>query len=174
MAPARGLLMRSRGLPEPALNRLKKAGVDLSNGYPYNTPRPLYLQHVYQIRDGDRAPAQRHGAACEELGPDFRKIIDGGLAIYRSAHPYLARDDRRRGPDRGESGAILKYLFHVFQSNVDIQNHGSQRALGLRRHTSQAWDSGDVIAEKPYFDPNAPTERQALGCWTKGSCHLMG
>lgn len=39
------------GLPEPALNRLKKAGVDLSQGYPYRPSRPLYLQDVYKIRN---------------------------------------------------------------------------------------------------------------------------
>ncbi|KAI0596728.1 taurine dioxygenase [Biscogniauxia sp. FL1348] len=39
------------GLPEPALLRLKKAGVDLSNGYPYRPSRPLYLQDVYNIRN---------------------------------------------------------------------------------------------------------------------------
>lgn len=38
------------GLPEPALQRLKKAGIDLSNGYPYRPARPLYLQDVYDIR----------------------------------------------------------------------------------------------------------------------------
>ena len=39
------------GLPEPALQRLTKAGVDLSQGYPYRPSRPLYLQDVYKIRD---------------------------------------------------------------------------------------------------------------------------
>lgn len=39
------------GLPEPALQRLKKAGIDLSNGYPYRPARPLYLQDVYNIRN---------------------------------------------------------------------------------------------------------------------------
>lgn len=38
------------GLPEPALKRLQKAGVDLSQGYPYRPSRPLYLQDVLQIR----------------------------------------------------------------------------------------------------------------------------
>lgn len=38
------------GLPEPTLRRLQKAGVDLSNGYPYRPSRPLYLQDVQQIR----------------------------------------------------------------------------------------------------------------------------
>lgn len=38
------------GLPEPTLARLKKAGIDLSNGYPYRPSRPLYLDDVYKIR----------------------------------------------------------------------------------------------------------------------------
>lgn len=37
-------------LPEPTLARLKKAGVDLSNGYPYRPSRPLYLDDVYKLR----------------------------------------------------------------------------------------------------------------------------
>ncbi|KAI5924145.1 taurine dioxygenase [Camillea tinctor] len=39
------------GLPEPTVLRLKKAGIDLSNGYPYRPSRPLYLQDVYEIRN---------------------------------------------------------------------------------------------------------------------------
>ena len=39
------------GLPDRTLQRLKKAGVDLSNGYPYRPSRPLYLQDVYKIRN---------------------------------------------------------------------------------------------------------------------------
>ncbi|KAF2718147.1 alpha-ketoglutarate-dependent taurine dioxygenase [Polychaeton citri CBS 116435] len=42
------------GLPGPARARLEKAGVDLSDGYPYRPARPLYLQDVYAIRDYDR------------------------------------------------------------------------------------------------------------------------
>ncbi|RYP22391.1 hypothetical protein DL765_001743 [Monosporascus sp. GIB2] len=88
-------------------------------------------------RRGSRT-AQRHGAAYEEPSRDFRKIIDGGLAISRSAHPYLARDDPEAGPRSVERVA---------------PGHRLEDTLG--RHASQTWDSGDVIAEKPYFDPNA-------------------
>ncbi|OQN97579.1 hypothetical protein B0A48_16443 [Cryoendolithus antarcticus] len=42
------------GLPGPARARLEKAGVDLSEGYPYRPDRPLYLQDVYALRDYDR------------------------------------------------------------------------------------------------------------------------
>lgn len=42
------------GLPEPARKRLEKAGIDLSDGYPYRPSRPLYIDDVYNIRDYDR------------------------------------------------------------------------------------------------------------------------
>lgn len=42
------------GLPQAAAKRLTKAGVDLSQGYPYRPLRPLYVQDVYNIRDEDR------------------------------------------------------------------------------------------------------------------------
>ena len=37
-------------------------------------------------------------SAYEKLSPGFRKIIDGKKAVYRSAHPYLDRDDPVAGP----------------------------------------------------------------------------
>jgi len=37
-------------------------------------------------------------AAYEKLSPDFRKIIDGKKAVYRSAHTYLDRNDPTAGP----------------------------------------------------------------------------
>jgi alpha-ketoglutarate-dependent taurine dioxygenase len=37
-------------------------------------------------------------AAYEKLSPSFRKIIDGKTAIYRSAHPYLDRENPEAGP----------------------------------------------------------------------------
>jgi hypothetical protein len=39
------------GLPAPARERLQKAGVDLSNGYPYRPARPLYLDDAYSVRN---------------------------------------------------------------------------------------------------------------------------
>ncbi|KAK5791808.1 hypothetical protein VI817_007117 [Penicillium citrinum] len=37
-------------------------------------------------------------SAYEKLSPLFRKIIDGKTAIYRSAHPYLDRENPEAGP----------------------------------------------------------------------------
>lgn len=37
-------------------------------------------------------------AAYEKLSPEFRKIIDGRQAVYRSSHPYLDRNKPEAGP----------------------------------------------------------------------------
>jgi hypothetical protein len=42
------------GLPPTSRARLEKAGIDLSNGYPYRPAKPLYLQDVYEIRNKER------------------------------------------------------------------------------------------------------------------------
>ncbi|KAI9742611.1 MAG: hypothetical protein M1818_003752 [Claussenomyces sp. TS43310] len=83
------------------------------------------------------------------------------------------------GLDKDESDVILNYLFHVYESNVDIQVR-----FKWTPRTSAIWDNRITIhnaswdyegseprhgtrvttlAEKPYFDPDAPTRRQALG-----------
>ncbi|KAH8695135.1 alpha-ketoglutarate-dependent taurine dioxygenase [Talaromyces proteolyticus] len=41
-------------LPKLARDRLEKAGIDLSQGYPYTPARPLYLDDVYNIRNDER------------------------------------------------------------------------------------------------------------------------
>jgi len=156
-------------------------------------------------------------SAYEKLSPDFRKIIDGKKAVYRSAHTYLDRNDPHAGPkhierihplvrvhpatgwkalwvnramtdrivglDRAESDAILNYLYHVYETNVDIQVR-----FKWTPRTSALWDNRITIhnaswdyegneprhgtrvtslAEKPYFDANAPTRREALGLVTE-------
>lgn len=152
-------------------------------------------------------------AAYEKLSPDFRKIIDGKKAVYRSAHPYLDRNDPTSGPkyierthplvrvhpatgwkalwvnramtdrivglDKAESDVILNYLYDVYERSVDIQVRFKwtprTSALWDNRITihNASWDYGGrhprhgtrvtSLAEKPYFDANAPTRRQALG-----------
>lgn len=37
-------------------------------------------------------------SAYEKLSSEFRKIIDGRYAVYRSAHAYLDREDPNAGP----------------------------------------------------------------------------
>lgn len=147
------------------------------------------------------------------MSPEFRKIIDGRQAVYRSAHPYLDRSNPEAGSkyiervhpivrvhpatgwkslwvnramtshivglDRAESDLILKYLYDVYEKNVDIQVRfkwtPGTSALWDNRITihNASWDyeGGEPrhgtrvtsLAEKPYFDPKAKTRREALG-----------
>ncbi|KAI6375102.1 hypothetical protein MCOR25_002996 [Pyricularia grisea] len=152
-------------------------------------------------------------AAYEKLSPAFRKIIDGLEAVYHSAHQYLDQENPTAGPkyiervhplvrvhpatgwkalwvnramtdrivglDREESDTILNYLYHVYESNVDIQVRFKwtprTSAIWDNRITihNASWDYAGkeprhgtrvtTLAEKPFFDPAAPTRRQALG-----------
>ncbi|KAK4500736.1 hypothetical protein PRZ48_008926 [Zasmidium cellare] len=152
-------------------------------------------------------------AAYEKLSPNFRAIIDGRTAIYRSAHAYLDRNDPTAGPkyierehplvrvhpatgwkalyvnramtvrivglDKGESDAILEYLYKVYEGNVDIQcrfkwTPGSSAIWDNRitmHNASWDYEGGEprhgtrvtALAEKPFFKADAPTRRQALG-----------
>ncbi|CZT08090.1 hypothetical protein WAI453_002272 [Rhynchosporium graminicola] len=83
------------------------------------------------------------------------------------------------GLDKGESDAILNYLFEVYESNVDIQVRfkwtPKTSALWDNRITmhNASWDYEGLeprhgtrvtsLAEKPYFVADAPTRREALG-----------
>ncbi|KAM7197903.1 hypothetical protein V8F33_005395 [Rhypophila sp. PSN 637] len=152
-------------------------------------------------------------SAYEKLSPEFRKIIDGKKAVYRSAHPYLDRENPTAGPqyvervhplvrvhpatgwkalwvnramtvrivglDKPESDLILNYLYDVYEKNVDIQVRfrwtPKTSALWDNRITihNASWDYNGryprhgtrvtSLAEVPYFDPKAPTRREALG-----------
>lgn len=102
---------------------------------------------------------------------------------WKSLFVNRAMTDRIVGLDRAESDVILNYLYDVYEQNVDIQvrfkwTPGSS-ALWDNRITihNASWDYGGrhprhgtrvtSLAEKPYFDPSAPTRRQALGLLDK-------
>ncbi|TVY40585.1 putative alpha-ketoglutarate-dependent sulfonate dioxygenase [Lachnellula subtilissima] len=83
------------------------------------------------------------------------------------------------GLDKAESDVILNYLYDVYEKNVDIQVRfkwtPKTSALWDNRITihNASWDyEGSEprhgtrvtsLAEKPFFDPEAPTRREALG-----------
>ncbi|KAK3296329.1 uncharacterized protein B0H64DRAFT_167944 [Chaetomium fimeti] len=163
-------------------------------------------------------------SAYEKLSPLFRKFIDGKQAVYRSAHPYLDRENPTAGPrhierthplvrvhpgtgwkalwvnramtvrivglDKAESDLILNYLHDVFEKSVDIQVRfkwtPGTSALWDNRITihNASWDYGGryprhgtrvtSLAEVPYFDPGAPTRRQALGLLDKNEKEALG
>jgi alpha-ketoglutarate-dependent taurine dioxygenase len=71
------------GLPEPARKRLEKAGIDLSNGYPYRPAKPLYLDDVYKIRDYDR----EHVDPGTRADPEKKALLSAAKeVIHLTAH----------------------------------------------------------------------------------------
>lgn len=54
-------------------------------------------------------------SAYEKLSPDFRKIIDGKYAVYRSAHPYLDRENPEAGP---KYSMYICYLYALRYLNL--------------------------------------------------------
>ena len=58
------------GLPAPARERFEKAGIDLSNGYPYRPARPLYLQDAFAVRN---EPWEHHDAGARAAKTDKTK-----------------------------------------------------------------------------------------------------
>lgn len=67
------------GLPEAARQRLIKAGIDLSEGYPYRPAAPLYLQDAYNIRNTERAhddPGARADRSKKNLLSAATKVTD--------------------------------------------------------------------------------------------------
>ncbi|KAH8777438.1 taurine dioxygenase [Diaporthe sp. PMI_573] len=67
------------GLPVSTAARLKKANIDLSNGYPYRPSRPLYLDDVYKIRSKERVhndPGARADKEKKSLFSAATKVTD--------------------------------------------------------------------------------------------------
>jgi len=65
------------GLPPNSRARLEKAGIDLSNGYPYRPAKPLYLQDVYNIRNVDR----EHREAGAHADPDKKALFTAAKEV---------------------------------------------------------------------------------------------
>lgn len=70
-------------LPEAARRRLEKAGIDLTNGYPYRPAKPLYLDDIYKIRDYDR----EHIDPGSRADPEKRALLGAAKEVkHLTAH----------------------------------------------------------------------------------------
>jgi hypothetical protein len=80
-------------LPEPAKQRLQKAGIDISQGYPYIPPKPEFIQDVYAIRAEDR----EYTDAGTRADPQKKALFSAAKAVsvWNSA---LTKDKRTNGP----------------------------------------------------------------------------
>ncbi|KAI1169341.1 alpha-ketoglutarate-dependent sulfonate dioxygenase [Nemania serpens] len=128
--------------------------------------------HAYLDRDAPSAGPKY----VERVHPLVRVHPATG---WRALWVNRAMTDRIVGLDRAESDVILNYLYDVYESNVDIQVRfkwtPGTSALWDNRITihNASWDYGGrhprhgtrvtSLAEKPFYDPSAPTRREALG-----------
>lgn len=118
------------GLPEPARKRLEKAGIDLSNGYPYRPAKPLFLDDVYKIRDYDREhvdPGSRADPEKKSLFGAAKEVIDLTAHIGTEIVGLQLKDLTDQQKD--ELGLLIAERSVVFFRDQDISPQ-QQKALG--------------------------------------------
>jgi hypothetical protein len=118
------------GLPEPARARLEKAGIDLSEGYPYRPSRPLYLDDVYKIRNQDRDhvdPGTRADPEKKALLSEAKEVIHLTRHIGTEIVGLQLKDLTDQQKD--ELGLLIAERSVVFFRNQDISPQ-QQKALG--------------------------------------------
>lgn len=118
------------GLPEAARKRLEKAGIDLSNGYPYRPAKPLYLDDVIKIRDYDREhvdPGSRADPEKKALFSAAKEVIDLTAHIGTEIVGLQLKDLTDKQKD--ELGLLIAERSVVFFRDQDISPQ-QQKALG--------------------------------------------
>lgn len=117
-------------LPEATQKRLEKAGIDLSNGYPYRPARPLYLQDVYEIRNVDREhvdPGARADKSKKALFSAATKVTDLTTHIGTEIEGLQLKDLTAEQKD--QLGLLIAERSVVFFRNQDISPQ-QQKELG--------------------------------------------
>lgn len=118
------------GLPGPARERLEKAGVDLSVGYPYRPSRPLYIDDVYNVRDYDRVhvdPGSRADPEKKALLSAAKEVIPLTRHIGTEIVGLQLKDLTDQQKD--ELGLLIAERSVVFFRDQDITPQ-QQKKLG--------------------------------------------
>jgi hypothetical protein len=118
------------GLPAASRKRLEKAGIDLSNGYPYRPAKPLYLDDVYKIRDYDREfvdPGSRADPEKKALFGAAKEIIHLTAHIGTEIVGLQLKDLTAQQKD--ELGLLIAERSVVFFRDQDISPQ-EQKKLG--------------------------------------------
>lgn len=118
------------GLPESTRKRLEKAGIDLSNGYPYRPAKPLYLDDAYAVRDYDRPyvdPGSRADPEKKALLSAAKEVIHLTTHIGTEIVGLQLKDLTDQQKD--ELGLLIAERSVVFFRNQDISPQ-EQRELG--------------------------------------------
>lgn len=118
------------GLPAETRKRLDKAGIDLSQGYPYRPSRPLYLQDVYNIRNTAREhvdPGSRADPTKKSLFSAATKVTDLTTHIGTEIEGLQLKDLTDKQKD--ELGLLIAERSVVFFRDQDISPQ-QQKELG--------------------------------------------
>jgi len=109
------------GLPAPTRARLEKAGIDLSNGYPYRPAKPLFLDDVYKIRNEDRGfvdPGSRADPKKKALLSAAKEVIHLTAHIGTEIVGLQLKDLTDKQKD--ELGLLIAERSVVFFRDQDI------------------------------------------------------
>ena len=118
------------GLPEPTFKRLTKAGIDLSDGYPYRPSAPLYLQDVYNIRNAERSyvdPGSKADKSKSALLSAATKVTDLTTHIGTEIEGLQLKD--LTDSQKDELGLLIGERSVVFFRDQDISPQ-QQKELG--------------------------------------------
>lgn len=117
-------------LPSNARERLEKAGIDLSAGYPYRPARPLYVDDVYNIRNYDRPhidPGSRADPEKKALLSAAKEVIHLTKHIGTEIVGLQLKDLNDKQKD--ELGLLIAERGVVFFRDQDISPQ-QQKELG--------------------------------------------
>lgn len=117
-------------LPPESRKRLEKAGIDLTQGYPYRPAKPLYLQDVEKIRSEYREyhdPGARADPQKSSLFSAAEKVIDLTAHIGTEIVGLQLKDLTDQQKD--ELGLLIAERSVVFFRDQDISPQ-EQKALG--------------------------------------------
>jgi hypothetical protein len=152
------------GLPEPARARLEKAGIDLSQGYPYRPLRPLYLQDAYKIRDVERVhedAGARADKSKKHLFAAATKVTDLTTNIGTEIEGLQLKDLTPEQKD--ELALLIAERSVVFFRDQDISPQ-QQKELGewygeievhVRNSSPTATGENEILDANPHRSPKS-------------------
>ncbi|KIV98548.1 uncharacterized protein PV09_09645 [Verruconis gallopava] len=118
------------GIPDAARQRLEKAGIDLSAGYPYRPLKPLYLDDVYNIRSKDR----EYVDAGSRADPEKKALLSAASEVIHLTN-YIGTEIRGlqlkdlTDQQKDELALLIAERSVVFFRDQDITPQ-QQRELG--------------------------------------------
>lgn len=154
-------------IPPATIERLTKAGIDLSHGYPYNPAKPLYLDDVYKIR----SEPWEHVDAGSRADPEKKALLGAAKEVIHLTRHIgteivgLQLKDLTN-QQRDELALLIAERSVVFFRDQDLSPQ-QQKALGeyygeVEVHVSDSTSCPDFRVKS--IDNITATSRTCAGC----------